>query len=1007
VSLSLVLGPANSAKAGEVLGAYALASERDALLVVPTALDVAHYERELAAPGVTLGRVLTFSGLIDEIGVRMNFRPRRVTALQRERILRRAISSLDLQTLGDSAAGGGFTRAAGRLIVELRQQRVPPARFASALRTWAAGAPEALAYSDELSAIYRRYVDELGRYGLLDAESFAWGALDALREQPTGWGATPVFFYGFDDLTPIELDTIETLSRHVHARVTVSLTYEPDRPALAARATVVEELRSLAQTVVQLPALDDHYEDEMRVALHHLERHLFEPDAPVLDPGAAVTLMEAGGERAEAELVAAAVAAALAEGVPADELVVVCRSLAGSGERFEQALRRYGIAATSARRVPLDHTALGRALLALVRYALAPAPQRTVADLIAYLRHPGLLDAPDVVDQFEADMRRSARREIDPQRPSAIPLRPLLEEIDQLRFEPDPAAVLPDHVRRLMAAPHWRGASLLADDEQLDAFAAAVVIDALHQIEELDDARPLSGAEIVELLEGVQVPAHGHVASEGAVLVSEPLGIRARRFRRVFVTGLCEGEFPSAQTVAPDPFLGDERRRELALASGLALPPEADRLERERYLLYACVSRATERVTFSYRSSDEDGNLVVASPFLDDVAALFGAQWRAGRRRRLLADVVWDVADAPSPREFELAQAFGGAQVAIRTRAARAPGGVTDSTGADELATYATYSTDATYVLSPEAMTHVRHSNVVSAGALEAFAACPVRWLAERQLDFRDLEPEPEPLTRGSVIHTVLEQVISKLGGPLNPETLPAAERVLHAAVRDSGAAIAPGQPAEVRAAILRGIEAELRRYLRYEAGDGCDWIPIRSELRFGLDAAADGSLAALELDDGERQILVSGVIDRVDRDPQDRRRALVRDYKSGARRDTWPGARWRSDDQLQVAIYMIAVERLLGMRAVAGFYQPLSGVDLRPRGVYEEGAEVGVNVVTRDAIATSDLRVVLTEIEAEAVALGVTLRAGELTPCPETCTTAGACRYPGICWANDRVLDG
>ena len=56
VPLNLVLGPANAAKAGEVLGSYALAAQRDALLVVPTAADVAHYGRELASPGVTLGR---------------------------------------------------------------------------------------------------------------------------------------------------------------------------------------------------------------------------------------------------------------------------------------------------------------------------------------------------------------------------------------------------------------------------------------------------------------------------------------------------------------------------------------------------------------------------------------------------------------------------------------------------------------------------------------------------------------------------------------------------------------------------------------------------------------------------------------------------------------------------------------------------------------------------------------------------------------------------------------
>ena len=55
--------------------------------------------------------------------------------------------------------------------------------------------------------------------------------------------------------------------------MTVSLTYEPGRAALAARAEVVEELRALAERVLELPALDTHYDQP---ALHFLERRLFE-----------------------------------------------------------------------------------------------------------------------------------------------------------------------------------------------------------------------------------------------------------------------------------------------------------------------------------------------------------------------------------------------------------------------------------------------------------------------------------------------------------------------------------------------------------------------------------------------------------------------------------------------------------------------------------------------------------------------------------------------------------
>ena len=127
-------------------------------------------------------------------------------------------------------------------------------------------------------------------------------------------------------------------------------------------------------------------------------------------------------------------------------------------------------------------------------------------------------------------------------------------------------------------------------------------------------------------------------------MLAEPLPIRARRFRAVFVCGLQEGEFPLP--ARPEPFLSDERRFELAAGSGLRLGPREDSLARERYLFYAAVSRATERVVLSYRSSDEEGNLALPSPFLADVADVL-VGWPA-RRRRLLADVVWPAEAAPT-----------------------------------------------------------------------------------------------------------------------------------------------------------------------------------------------------------------------------------------------------------------------------------------------------------------------------------------------------------------------
>jgi RecB family exonuclease len=286
---------------------------------------------------------------------------------------------------------------------------------------------------------------------------------------------------------------------------------------------------------------------------------------------------------------------------------------------------------------------------------------------------------------------------------------------------------------------------------------------------------------------------------------------------------------------------------------------------------------------------------------------------------------------------------------------------------------------------------------VVSGGALESFADCPVRWLVERELGPARLEPDPDPLARGSYMHAALEEVIGRLDGPVTAQSLPDALRILADVLAELPASpIAPGRPEAVRAAALRSIEADLRRYLQHEAGDGCDWSPRGLELRFGF-ADEEGSLPPVALGQGENRVFLRGVVDRVDVDPDRGGRAIVRDYKSGSARPEHQGARWETDRRLQVALYMIAVRELLGLEPVAGLYQPLGGGDLRARGVFLNGAPVGARVLGTDARDQATLDEVLAEAETRAVVLAARLRTGQLTPCPETCSRDG-CRYPGIC---------
>jgi len=654
--------------------------------------------------------------------------------------------------------------------------------------------------------------------------------------------------------------------------------------------------------------------------------------------------------------------------VPGAEIAVVYRSPGRSAALIERVCGRYGIAVAVERRTALRATAAGRALIALARCALLEPGAATAADLLAYLRAPGLVEDPPAVDRLEAEVRREGLRTAGQARLRARGRFGLeLAEIDALRAAGDAGAELAREARRLIAAPHRGKAPVLDRAEELDARAVAALERALGELAELGETP--SAGELIELLETLELPA-GTSPTPGAVLVADPLSIRARRFRAVLVCGLQENEFPLA--AAGEPFLSDEVRRELAACSGLRLRPREDALARERYLFYTSISRATERVVLSYRSSDEEGNLALPSPFLADVAELLAEDWPERRRRRMLADVVWPAEAAPTERELARSHAAAGAPAA---------GEVPSPIGS----------------LGEAALAHVRHSQILSAGALESYADCPVKWLVERELQPERLEPDSDPLARGSYMHGVLEEVLRRLGGPVTPESLPRALELLDTTLGEQAHGIAAGRGEAVRAGWARTVAADLRRYLAYEARDGCTWPPSGLELRFGFAVEEEpSSLPALELGDDVR---VRGIIDRVDVDPSNGRRAIVRDYKSGSARPEHQGARWEADRQLQVALYMLAVRELLGLEAVAGFYQPLGGGDLRARGVYQAGAAPGECLVANDGRSSEELEELLDEARSRAVALAARLRSGELEPCPATCSRDG-CKYPGICRA-------
>ena len=1003
--IALITGPANAGKAQVVLDAVRrhVAHGAEPLLVVPTRADAELYLRELAGENAAMGvRVERFAGLIGEAVRRAGLPQAVLGGVARERVLEATAARLG------APSTPGFVHALGELFAELQVRRVTPARLSQALSSWRAAdgavagttADGAGAQPAHLERLFGDYHATLERLGRMDAEQRAVRALDALRERPALWGRTPVLLYGFDDLTRLQLDAIETLGRIVDADVTVSLAYEPGRTAFAGRAASFHALAPLAGEHRELPARADYYAPHARPALSHLERSLFEPGAARLDPGSTVRLLEGGGERAELELVATEIGSLLGAGMAPEEVAVLVRPGGTDLDLLEEVFSASAIPFTLRRARPFGDTAIGRALIGLLRCVPAPDGSHSDAstqvgelgDLLAWLRAPGLLATPSargagpsLADRLEISARRTGAASAERGRALWEQRNWRLETIDRLaEAQERGAAALCERAARelywLFCAPRRSAASVLEPDELDEAGALAAGRRALGELRELArsaaELAPATALELARSLERVEIVAGtndtGSVAgtggpgggggsaggdsTPGAVAVLDPLALRARRVRVLFACGLQEGVFPAR--ARPQPFLAEEERRRLAEVSGLMLGEQEDVLAAERYLLYAAVSRPQERLFLCWHVADDEGETMSRSLFVDDVCDLFAESLSLQRARRPLGAVDGLPAQVSSQGSVTVSRTLRDERLLAQLR---------------------------THVWSPS--------------SLERWIACPMSWFVERMLRPDAFDPDPEPLARGALAHAVLRDTLEGLRGEtgsarLTPANLPRARELLGRALAENAAEHPLSTTPERGAAVRRRLQADLERYLEQAAAAESPLEPLAFELGFGFsegDERGEASdLPALDLGAGVR---LRGRIDRVDGSASGE--AVVYDYKGGR---APAGARWIRDGSVQVALYMRAVESLLQLSVVGGFYQPLTGEDLRARGVLDGDAGIEIEGVRSDVLEHDEAR----DLVAQAVALALDAAAkagrGELQARPQTCAFRGGCMYPSIC---------
>jgi RecB family exonuclease len=903
MGLSLVVGPAHVGKVALLLERYLDVLERDPWLVVPNRIDVDRVERDLIRrrPALLAGTIGTFDDLFRDVAAGAPVALPIATETQRALAVRRAVASRELDDLRLSAGTAGFADTLLHAIGELE-----------------AGLVDLEALGGELSSLVAAYRDELTGLRVRDRDGLRRDAVERLRSDLDAWHGAPLFAYGFEDLTGAEWALVETLAARTD--VTLSIPYEPGRAAFAALTRTLEDLAALAgPSIEELPRAAS---PTVPAALGHLERHVFADEAtkgPPLD--GSLRFLEGAGTRGTVELVASEVASLLRGGTAPESVAIVTESVDRWRAPLEAALAHLGISSVVEHPRRLGESALGASLISILRYEWLGGGRR---ELFTFLRSPFSGLERRSVDFVEGRLR--GRAVADPAR--------VEEESEKLRGAPVPALAELRGVENpvaggqallsLMVRNAWGLESPpTSEDARLDARAYRAAERTLRELAALGD--DVGREDVLAALERTRVPPES--PSQGRVAVLDHERARTRTFEVVFVLGLEEGAFPRRSR--PSPLLSDELRAELG--GRLERP---DGVARDRYLFYTTCTRATRRLVLVREAAGDEGIPREPSPFWDDVRSLFDeTDVQRATRRRPLSALTWPLESAPSERE----------RLRALVRLA-----TDDEEGADALAAANDWSRrlgrarrafDRTTALrSPDVVAPFAAKQTFSATELERFADCSSAWLVERVIDPKKIDAEPDPMLRGSVLHTTLNRFYASLPRELDaervtPENLDAAVELVH---RCLDAALESGvrldltdlQEAELR----HTLRVDLEAFLRDEAASEVQFVPRRLEVAFGSERAAPELQRGLPLRDG---LLLSGKIDRIDIDPFSAR-GIVQDYKSGK------GAHSARDIdrefRLQIPLYILALRDLVGVEPLGGVYRALAGRRLT-RGMLRETA--------------------------------------------------------------------
>ena len=399
------------------------------------------------------------------------------------------------------------------------------------------------------------------------------------------------------------------------------------------------------------------------------------------------------------------------------------------------------------------------------------------------------------------------------------------------------------------------------------------------------------------------------------VLFTEVGNVQGLSFDSVYIMGLREGEFPQAKN--ENWIYNDTERKQLADA-GYDLPTVGSSFDEDAYFFAQAVCAAQKELILTWY---EDAGASEASSYLEEIWKLFLQPGSEDKRpdkdyvksqavpdfgvasaQEAYSDKRFDTADLPQIAELSRQQAPAAElQLAAKADALR-------KTQQPE------YSGGLQNAL-PTELLRKQIGSRFSASRLEAYAACPFRFLAEKVWLAQAAEEADDllqPRDAGDILHQTLKNFVEPyLGSKIIDESMEDLTEELEAvfedvctAARNDGSSTVASVNEDIWQVEKQRLWRMLVRWLRFEYADQQRWggfTPQAVEWDF---SSQNGKPLYLTLSDGSDVSLI-GRVDRIDSDGE---HAFITDYKSG----TPPtGSAMEQGLDLQLPVYLLAVAAL------------------------------------------------------------------------------------------------